>query len=153
MMTGVTIFQTLNELNTFLDEEIQVYKEMIDVYGDKLGKLLRVSDGRASKPSNSGSERNAREQAGWSRFGDLLVFRGDSSRAESEMYFQSTDQLRTRLARLEKVKTVTSKLTEVQPESETTYVVYLREGIPERVLLRHREEVEKFVFQEEFLVQ
>ncbi len=153
MMTGVAIFQTLKEITDFLDEEIQIYKQMIEDYGDKLGKLLRANDSRVSKHSNSSSEKNAHEQTGWNRFGELLVHRGESSRTEAEMYFQSSDQLRTKLARLEKVKTATNKLVEAQSESGTTYVVYLREGIPERVLFRHREEVEKFVFEEEFLVQ
>lgn len=152
-MTGVAAFEALNELISFLDEEIRIYKELIDEFGDKLGKLLRTGDGGSMKISSSHPEKNQGARVGWSRLGELLTHRGESSKAEAEMYFESTEQLKTRLARLEQVKGTVNKLSELEPEPRVTYLVYLREGIPERVLLRRKEEVEKFAFENEFLVQ
>ncbi len=151
-MTGVATFQTLSELVRLMDEEIHICQELIDDSGDKLGKLLRLGDIRSMNPANSAASKNSREP-GWTPFRELVIYRGSSPKAQSELYFAAMGQLKVKLARLEKLKGTIGKLSEFQSPSKVSYLVYFGEGVPERVLLRQKDEVPKFVFENAFLVQ
>jgi hypothetical protein len=77
-----------------------------------------------------------------------------SEQGEAEILFEAVEKINTKIERLEKVKESLLQLEKSGLGKDVTYVTYICDGVPEKIVLRHKKEEEfakKFQYIADFL--
>jgi len=174
--TEIMEFNSLQEVVTMLEGEISHYQTLKDTYSTQLGILLREAEdkhrdeewfkklslgeklpkekakapkkekkgGGAKKKGKKGKKGEAKEN--WIPFQDLQL--SSTVQGEAELMFEAIDQIAAKIEELQASKTAMEELRNVGLGGDVSYMIFIREGAPKRIVFKLSEAgaMEKFVF-------
>jgi predicted YcjX-like family ATPase len=178
MGTEIRTFYSLKEINDYAVEEINEYKALSEDYSQWLGSLLRaceenhknedwfqksaalqksaraapktVGDRRSSKVGAQGKGKK-NESSCWIQSGEVLLCSTDQG--EAEILFEAIADITRKVQHLEKFKLSIQQLERIGLGKAVNYIIYIKDDVPERVVLRSKsgsEAVENFEFAADF---
>jgi hypothetical protein len=170
-LTEIRTFYSLKEIRENIEAEISQYKLLLEDYSQWLGSLLRNPESsknqewakktaelqRILKAGNRKGGRKEEKKAGasseWVQFKDVALCA--ENLGEAEILFEATEELKTKIDKLEKAKNSIVDLERYGLGKELLYITYMHDGVPEKIVFKPRkdvEAVEKFEFTADFSV-
>jgi len=170
LTTEIRSFYSLQDLRENVEEKIVQFKALIEEYSQWLGSLLRdlepthrneewfksvsTLEKYAKKGGKKESEKRGekkKELAEWIAVKGVRL--NASDQGEVEILFDAIEEINKKIEQLTKVKEATEELERLALGKEIIYVVYVHEGVPEKIVLRRktgREMPEKFTYAADF---
>jgi len=167
IVTEIRSFYSIKEINESLEEDIEQYKAVAEEYSQWLGSLLRDSEDRQedtewtkrmadlqkakpkgktqSRTKKSKSKKAQSPQGDWIQFKDIML--NASEQSQAEILFDAIEQISRKVEQLEKAKQSIAELEKSRLGKDITYIAYIRDGVPEKIVLQHRKDQE---FQKKF---
>jgi len=173
--TEIRSFYSLRDLRESIEKEIDQYKSVDDEYSQWLGSFLRDMEAThgdeewfkrllASQKSVKGRTKreNERESKGeksmkagasaeWVSYKGIMV--SASEQGEAEILFDAIEEIKRKIEQLAKVKSTIENLEKSAPGKDIIYIAYFHDGVPEKIVLRHKRDkefAEKFKFIADF---
>lgn len=161
IVTEIRSFYSIKEINDALEEEIDQYKSLADEYSQWLGSFLRNSEdlqeneewtkkmstlrkektrGKAKTEKKKGKTRNKEALTNWIQLKEIML--SASEQGEAEILFDAIEQINGKIDKLEKVMESIMQLEKSGLGKDITYVTYISNGVPEKIVLRHKEDQE-----------
>ncbi len=138
-------FYSKEDVSRYMKGLIEAYKKQIDLHGDKLGSLLRAEpqatkqDKKDAKSDKSSDTKTKVSSKGWIKMGSMLFNTSDPITGTTEVIFQIHEEMKQKLARVaESLKSFEEASGSIIPEG-ALYILYLRNGIPERMIVDSEE--------------
>ncbi len=141
---GLTALSGLDELKEQIRKSIKYYEAKVEYYSQRLGTLLRQNNTEAKKVGQ-------RPSKGWIRVGSLLLNINDPTQAHKEMLFKALEEFKAKLVG------ATSFLrsledTQLEIPKESSFTLYVRNGIPERLIVDQPKPEKNFTYAARFRV-
>jgi hypothetical protein len=163
-LTEIRTFYSLKEIREKIEAETSQYKLLLDDYSQWLGSLLRnpgssnnqewmKKTAELQKVLRTGSRKGKKEEkktgisTEWSQFKDIMISADEFG--EAEMLFEAIEELKNKINSLEKAKNSLTDLERYGLGKELLYVVYVHDGVPEKIVFKPKkgfEAAEKFEF-------
>jgi len=166
LVTEIRSFYSLKELSESLEEEIGSYKAVVEEYSQRLGSLLREMEATHGNEEwfkkisalqksfkegkGKGKEKKTGSSPGWIAFKDIMLCTDEQG--EAQMLFEAIEDMNDKVTRLVKIKDTIEDLKRLGLGEDILYMAYVRDEVPERIVLRKRGEKigEKFEFMAAF---
>jgi hypothetical protein len=170
-LTEIRTFYSLKEIRECIEAEISQYKLLYEDYSQWLGSLLRNPESaknqdwakktaelqRVLKTGGRKGTKKEEKKTGastqWVLFKDILLCAEDLG--EAEMLFEASEELRSKIDKLEKAKNSLIDLERYGLGKDLLFVTYMHDGIPEKVVFKPKksaEATEKFDFAADFSI-
>jgi hypothetical protein len=171
LVTEIRTFYSLKEIREAIEAQISQYKMLLEDYSQWLGSLLRnpesAKDQEKAKKiaelqkvlKTGGRKGGKKEEKGvgfsseWAQFKDLMVCADDVG--EAEILFEATEELKSKIERLEKAKSSIVDLERYGLGKDLLFITYIHDGVPEKIVFKPKKgisAVEKFEFEANFSV-
>jgi len=156
--TEVRSFYSLAEIREVLEEEINQYKAIAEEYSQWLGLFLRDSEAansdkewfknlssmqkltKARKTQKTekkeGKKKKEPTSIEWVPYRDIMLCATEQGQAE--IVFEAIEKINDKIDKLEKTKNSFNDLEKSGLGKDVTYVVFMHDGIPEKLVLRHK---------------
>lgn len=161
MVTEIRSFYSLKELSESLEEEISSNKAMVEEYSQRLGSFLREMEAthgneewfkklsvlQKSSKKEKGKGKKKSGLLNWIAFKEIMLSKDEQG--EAQILFEAIEEINNKITRLVKTKETIEDLRRLGLGEDILYVAYVREEVPERIVLRKRGEKEtakKFEF-------
>lgn len=173
LATEIRSFYSLRGLRESIENEIDQYEAVSDEYSQWLGSFLRdmgatyeneewfkrLSTFQKSVKGKARREREGKREktkkAGtsteWISYHDVML--SASEQGEAELLFDAIEEINGKIEQLNKVKGTIENLEKSTLGKDIIYIVYIRNGVPEKIVLRSKrdkESPEKFKFIADF---
>jgi hypothetical protein len=122
-------FHTLSDLRLYLRRLLSYYEREFDVYSQKVGTLMRTFE-----KEQHGKNIRALNPENWQKMGMLMVNKKDPLLGTLEVTLESMEEFKVKLARTKEVLTGFDELESVNIPEGSPITLYLRNGVPMRVL-------------------
>lgn len=141
-------FRSLSEIISFVDKGIVWYESYLKDYNESLGELLREQGGNSEElekklrerglakkeaQKKGGKKKGATTSDEWFNYKDLLF--SAEKQCKAEIFFEAVDKFKNRLDRLKETKNLLSEIQKNGLGSDIAYLVYLVEGVPEKIII------------------
>jgi len=151
MVTEIRYFYSLKELSENVEDELDSCRRREEEYGERLGALLRDNEanhgdeewfkelsGLQKAPSDSkgkgkGKGKKKGAKSGWIQFKDLMLSKEEYG--EAQILFEAIEEIKSKAGRLEKVLEQIEDLRKLGLGENILYITFLREGVPEKIVL------------------
>lgn len=177
LVTEIMDISSLQELVTLVEIEISRRLSQKEGYSERLGSFLRESEekygseewfkrlslgeklpkGGAKAKKENGRRRKKRGKKGgetevWVQFQSMLL--SSSVQGEAELIFEAIEAITEKIGKLEEAKVSIEELRNVGLGEEVCYVVLLKEGVPEMIIIKPTgsDVAQKFKFSKGFTV-
>ena len=175
VVTEIRSFYSIKEINEVIEESIEQYKSVAEEYSQWLGSFLRDSEAMQEneewakqmatlqktkpkeKPSKTtkkkGKSKRAQASTDWVQFKEIML--SASELGEAEMLFEAIEEINRKIEQLRKMKESIAELEKSRLGKDITYITYIHDGVPEKIVLRHRKDQEfekKFQYMADFSV-
>ena len=144
-------FLSLNELNEYLEKEIDWYGKIFKEYSERLGSLLReqglsseeiekiLQEGGLTRRAAGGKGKKGKNlpSEGWFSFKGLL-FSADKQ-GKAEILFESIENVEKILNRMKEIRTLIEELQKTGFGPGLSFSVYLVDGVPEKIFVQKAE--------------
>ncbi|UCC32872.1 MAG: hypothetical protein JSW53_03470 [Candidatus Bathyarchaeota archaeon] len=156
LVTEVRSFYSLRELDESIDENVLQYKTILDDYSQWLGSLLRDSEENHGDEEwfkelqnslKSGGKSKKKASSEWISLKGIML--SAEKRGEAEILFDAIEDINSKIDQLRNVKDSIETLKRSGLGKSTVYIVYIHNGVPEKISIRHDkgdEIAEKFKF-------
>jgi hypothetical protein len=166
VVTEIRSFYSLKELSESLEEEIDFYKAAADEYSQRLGSFLREMEAthgneewfkklsdlqKTSKRGKSKGKNKKAGSSGWIEFEEMML--STEEQGEAQILFDAIEEINSKVTRLLKIRDTVEDLKRLGLGEDILYVTYVRDEVPERIVLRKKggkEAGEKFEFMTTF---
>jgi hypothetical protein len=162
LVTEIRNFYSLKELSESVEDEINSYKAAVEEYSQRLGFFLRELEtthgdqewfkeiSTLQKSSKKGKSKGKKKNSSWTTFKDIMLSADDQG--EAEMFFEAIEEMNKKIMRLGKIRDTIEDLKKFGLGKDILYITYLRDKVPEKLVLRKKGEktAEKFEFIAEF---
>jgi len=175
LATEIRSFYSLRDLRESIEKEIEQYKAVADEYSQWLGSFLRDMESThgneewfkklsISQKSLQGKAKKEGEKEGkgkksqkstasleWVSFKDIML--SASEQGEAELLFDAVEEINRKIDQLTRAKTAIENLEKTALGKDIVYITYIRNGVPEKIVLRHKRDkefAEKFKFIADF---
>jgi len=175
LATEIRSFYTLRDLRETIEKGIEQYKAVNDEYSQWLGSFLRdieathgnedwfkklsafqklpQAKGKKEAEKRGKGEKGKKGGASseWVSFKDVML--SASEQGEAEVLFDAIDEISRKIEQLGKVKSAVENLEKSALGKDIIYIVYIHNGVPEKIVLRHKRDkefAEKFKFIADF---
>jgi len=154
--TEIRSFYSIKEIIAILEEEVEQYKSVVTEYSQWLGTLLR--DSKAIKENEEWAKKMASLQKAnpkgktnqtkedkskktnpsvdWIQFKEIKL--SSNEIGETEILFDVIEELNNKIRQIEKVRNSLGELEKSGLGKEIIYVTYIHDGVPEKIVLRHK---------------
>ena len=144
-------FFSLREIIGDLDERIAQYTSMGEEYSRELGSYLRRSEETYGKEdwfeslsmNNLKDEKKSMKNRGKPSSSCWIPYKGltlsSTEQGEMELLFEAIEALERKVDKLIEAKKAVEELVNVGLSENLRYRVYIRDGVPEKMVLRPRE--------------
>lgn len=129
-ITGIIRFYSLTDVRKFLKQLLDTYQREYDRSSNVIGSMLR-SDGQ------KGME--VIMSKGWAKIGALFVNVTDPEKGGMEIVFQIINEMKPRVTKTEEVLKTFDSVEGLPVPDDATFLLYLRSGIPERMVVDTKE--------------
>lgn len=164
-LTEIRTFYSLKEIRENIEKEISQYKLLLEDYSQWLGSLLRNPESSKNQDwlkktaelqkvlragGRKGGKKGEKKVGGsteWVQFKDVMISADDLG--EAEILFDATEELKSKVDKLEKTKNSIIDLERYGLGKELLYVTYIHDGVPEKIVFKPKKGVEvaeKFEF-------
>jgi len=154
VVTEIRNFHSLKELSENLEEEIGFCKAVGEECSKRLGSLLRENEtthgdeewfkevsglqktskeGKSKSKSKGKGKKKKGGNSGWIQFKDIMI--STEEYGEAQILFDAIEDIKSRVNRLEKIKEDIEDLKRLGLGENIVYITYLREGVPEKIVL------------------
>jgi hypothetical protein len=153
-------FYSQAEITKYLKEVSEYYQKEAEMYGDKLGGMLRTGPGESSPKEEKKQEKQEKQEkgdkkgdqkgkpiggGGWIKMGTLMLNTANIGPATTEVMYQIHEDLKQKLARTnEALKSFELNANTLIPQN-AIFQLYVRNGVAERIIVE-AEEAKKAVF-------
>jgi len=177
LVTEIMDTRSLKELVALVENDISRYMSQKKEYSERLGSFLRESEekygdedwfkqlsldeklpkGKSKKKEKGGKKKKKGRKGGkqeeWVPF--LSMHLSSSVQGEAELMFEVIEAITARIEELEGAKASLEELRSVGIGEEVSYIVLLKEGVPEKIVIKPTgaDAVQKFKFSRGFTVQ
>jgi hypothetical protein len=175
LATEIRSFYSLRDLRETVEKEIEQYKAVSDEYSQWLGSFLRDIEAthgneewfkklaaiqklpqskNRKEPEKTGKRekgKKTRSSSEWISYRDVML--SATEQGEAEVLFDAVDEINKKVEQLSKVRGTIDSLEKSALGKDIIYVVYIHNGVPEKIILRHRRDkefAEKFKFVADF---
>lgn len=175
LATEIRSFYSLKDLRESIEKEIDQHKAVVDEYSQWLGSFLRdmeathgnedwfkrlaINQKTAKRKARKESEKEGRGKkkktggtsAAWFSYKDVML--GAGEQGEAEILFDAVEEINRKIEHLSKVRSTIENLERSNLGKDIIYVTYIHDGVPEKIVLRHKKEkefAEKFKFMADF---
>ncbi len=124
--SGVVRFYSLADVRKFLKELLEKYQREYDRSSNVIGSMLRSEGQRGMEVIMS---------KGWAKVGSMYVNVSDPEKGGMEVIFQLLTEMKPRLAKTEEVIKTFETVEALPIPTESTFLLYLRGGVPERLVV------------------
>jgi chromosome segregation ATPase len=168
-LTEIRTFYSLKELRETVEAEIGQYKTLLEDYSQWLGTILRKPSAKntewtkktaelqklmktGGRKGTKKEEKNGEISTEWAQFKDIMLCVEDIG--EAELLFEAIEELKNKLGKLEKAKTSLVDLERYGLGKDLLYIVFMRDGVPERIYFKVKQGdfADKFQFMADFPV-
>jgi hypothetical protein len=175
VVTEIRSFYSIKEINDVLEESIEQYKSVAEEYSQWLGSFLRDSEAmqenkewvkqmtalNKTKPKGKpntvgkkkGKPKKTQSSTDWVQFKELML--SASELGEAEILFEAIEDINRKIEQLKIMKESIVELEKSRLGKDITYITFIRDGVPEKIVLRHRKDQEfgkKFQYLADFSV-
>ena len=175
VVTEIRSFYSIKEINDVLEESIEQYKSVAEEYSQWLGSFLRDSEAmqeneewvkqmtalKKTKPKGKpntagrkkGKPKKTQSSTDWVQFKELML--SASELGEAEILFEAIEDINRKIEQLKRMKASIMELEKSRLGKDITYITFIRDGVPEKIVLRHRKDQEfgkKFQYMADFSV-
>ena len=171
LSTEIRTFYSLKEIRETIEADINQHKVLLEDYSQWLGSLLRNPEpsknqervkkaAELQKVLRAGTRKASKKEdrkigtsTEWVQFKNVMLSADDLG--EAEMLFEASEELKDKIDKLEKAKVSIVDLERYGLGKELLYVVYVHDGVPERMVFKPKKDVataEKFEFETDFSV-
>ena len=175
VVTEIRSFYSIKEINDVLEESIEQYKSVAEEYSQWLGSFLRDSEATQEneewikqmtalkkakpkgKPNTAGKKKSkskkTQSSTEWVQFKELML--SASELGEAEILFEAIEDINRKIEQLKRMKESIAELEKSRLGKDITYITFIRDGVPEKIVLRHRKDQEfgkKFQYLADFSV-
>ncbi len=114
----------------------------------------KTKDKKEVKEKKEKKVEKAKTSANWRFYKDIQIFTGIASQGKTEVYFSAVNELKGTLDKLNRVKETLSQLANAGI-TNSFYLVYARNGMPEKLVLipLQKQEQTKFEFRADFVTE
>ena len=158
MVTEIRSFYSLKELSESLEEEINSYKAVVEEYSQRLGSFLREMEAAHGDEEwfkkLSALQKSSKKEKGkkpnlsnWIAFKEIMLSKDEQG--EAQIFFEAIEEINNKITQLMKTKETIEDLKKLGLGEDILYMAYVRDEVPERIVLRKRgetETAEKFEF-------
>jgi len=175
LATEIRSFYSLRDLRETVEKEIDQYKGVSDEYSQWLGSFLRdmeathgneewfkkmsafqkLSQAKPRKEAEKGGKgekgKKTRASSEWVSYKDMML--SATEQGEAEILFDAIDEINRKIEQLGKVRATVENLEKSALGKDIIYIVYIHNGVPEKIVLRHKRDkefAEKFKFIADF---
>lgn len=145
LVSAIVKFYSKEDVSRYMKNLIENYQKQVDQHGDKLGSLLRADpqvpkqDKKEAKSDKSSDAKGRLTSKGWLKLGSMLFNTSDPRTGTTEVIFQIHEEMKQKLARVaESLKSFEEASGSIIPDG-AVYLLYLRNGIPERLIVDSQE--------------
>lgn len=168
-LTEIRTFYSVKEIREVVEDQLNQYKMMLEDYTQWLGTLLRNPERskdqewakktaelqkilKAGVRKGGKKEEKSNTSTDWVQFKELLLCADDFG--EAEIIFEAVEQIKTKVDKLEKIKSSLVDLERYGLGKDVLYITFMHDGIPERMLFKPRKgtEITKFQFIADFSI-
>ena len=170
-LTEIRTFYSLKEIRESIEEEMTQYKSLLEDYSQWLGSLLRNPESSKNqelmkktaelqKVLRTGGKRGSKKEekrggisTEWVQFKDIMLCASDLG--EAEILFETIEELKNKIDKLEKAKNSIVDLERYGLGKELLYITYMHDGVPEKIVFKPKkgvEATEKFEFTADFSI-
>jgi hypothetical protein len=175
VVTEIRSFYSIKEIDDVLEESIEQYKSVAEEYSQWLGSFLRDSEAMQEniewakqmtalkktkpkgKPKTAGKKKDkpkkTQSSTDWVQFKELML--SASELGEAEILFEAIEDINRKIEQLKRMKESVMELEKSRLGKDITYITFIRDGVPEKIVLRHRKDQEfgkKFQYLADFSV-
>lgn len=170
MGTEIRTFASLKDLTEYLLDQTAQYKGLFEDYSQWLGSLLRSCEGehkndewfqksaalqktlkaptkKGPEPKGGGKKGDQKgnaESSGWVQSGNILLC--STEQGQVEIMFEAIEKINEKIQELEKFKVSIQQLERLGLGKTVSYVVYIEEDIPKKIVLRTKNNSDDDVF-------
>ncbi|MEM2760867.1 MAG: hypothetical protein QXU32_00265 [Nitrososphaerales archaeon] len=114
----------------------------------------KEKDVKEKEKKEKRKEEKIKRSAEWKTYRNIQIFTGLPNQGKTEIYFAAVNELRATLDKLKGVKETLSQLANVGINN-SFYLVYTKNGIPEKLVLipQQKQEQGKFEFKADFVTE
>jgi len=173
LATEIRSFYSLQDLRDSVEEQISRYKTLADEYSQWLGSFIRDLESTHGKEEwfknvsalqrlprkaarKEEKKRGGKEKAASTEWVPVKgVLLSASDQGEVEILFDAIEEINRKIEQLSRVNEAVEDLERLALGKEIIYVAYVHNGVPEKIVLRHKEggeSSEKFKFIADFSV-
>ena len=127
---GLVKLNSISALKLFLRDLIGLYERETDRYGDKVGRLMRMMD---SEMEGKGTMKV--REVEWKKRGMIMVSTEEPVRGTLELIIETMEDYKAKAKRTLEVLTYISELEDLGIPEDAAILVYLRHGVPLRVVV------------------
>ncbi len=171
MGTEIRTFTSLKETNEYLLDQASQYRSLFDDYSQWLGSLLRTTEAehkndewyqksaamqknlkgptkKAPEPKAAGKKSDKKgkdtESSCWVPSGSVML--SSTEQGQVEILFEAIEKISTKIAEMEKFKATVQQLERIGLGKNVSYVVYLEDDIPKKIVLKPKDTQDKDSF-------
>ena len=126
LYSGVIRFYSLGDVRKYLKQLLERYQREYDRSSNVIGSLLRTEGGKGMEVIMS---------KGWTKAGSMFVNLADPEKGGMEITFQLVTEMKPRISKTEEVLKTFDAVEGLPVQGDATYLLYLRGGIPERLVM------------------
>jgi hypothetical protein len=123
--TSIVYFNSVPDLRRYLKHVLDGNLREMDKMSDAMAMAMRDNRYDAEHPSIKG----------WVKKGNLFVNRDDPDRATLDLLFHLSREIKPRIAQISEAMKAVEKLDSLGIGDEASMILYVRQGIPERIIV------------------
>jgi hypothetical protein len=127
---GLLKVNSMQALRQALKDLMIHYEKESDRYGEKVGRMMRILE-----PDTQGKEIRRLSEVDWKRSGMVLVNADEPGRGTLELLIEAMEDYKAKARRTGEVLAQISELEELGVPDGASILVYLRHGVPLRVVI------------------
>jgi hypothetical protein len=146
-LDGLRTFSGIDEVRTFGSNLLGHYEAKVDYYNQKLDTLLR------QQGNNTVANRTEPPVSkGWIKVGALFVNVSNPAQAMSELLFKMKEECRLKMVATKAFLDSLDNILNLGGKKDSTYHIYLRNGVPERIVIEESKHNSTFKYSARFQV-
>ncbi len=128
--SGLVVLNSVQEMRAYIRQLLTYYEKAFDFYSQKVGSLMRVYE------RQEGGKLVTKFKADdWRMAGKLMVNTRDTLRGTLEIMLETMEEYKAKLSRTQEVLVGLDELKELSIPEEVPLTLYLRNGVPMRVVV------------------
>ena len=141
MVSGMVWFSSLADVKTYIQGLLDMYRSENEKATEFVAAMYRSLAEQGSHIKNANT---------WAKVGSILVNSEDPERGKMEAALQLLTDMKPLVARTEEALTNFVRLEDVANPPDSAFVLCLRYGLPERLIVEANATTEKFTLTDEY---